>query len=149
MSARPTSAAQQQRLYHRLAMAAHALQRCADQVLRERVEVTTAQAASLAVIGQNEPVSQKGVARRLRLTEASTATMIGKLVSRGLVAREPDPKDGRAWLLRLTREGRRAVTESGGAFAQVNARIDAVLSPRQIDTLAAALDAISEEFDGG
>ncbi|HZF92601.1 MarR family winged helix-turn-helix transcriptional regulator [Streptomyces sp.] len=55
---------------------------------------------------------------RQRATELAAYIGVGKatmsrqlhaLEDLGLVAREPDPADGRAWLVRLTEEGRRRV----------------------------------------
>jgi DNA-binding MarR family transcriptional regulator len=45
------------------------------------------------------------VQRGLGITAGGMTRRLDSMVKRGLVVREPDPDDGRAWLVRLTAEG--------------------------------------------
>lgn len=46
----------------------------------------------------------RSIARQLR--KATTSRQLRALETLGLIARTPDPADGRAWLVELTAEGR-------------------------------------------
>jgi MarR family 2-MHQ and catechol resistance regulon transcriptional repressor len=59
------------------------------------------------------PVNVLG--RKLLLTSGSATTAVDRLEARGLVARRPDPADGRVRLVELTAAGRRLI---GPAFAR-------------------------------
>lgn len=58
-----------------------------------------------------EPVRSRDLARSEGLDPSTMSRRLTSLVDRGLVAREPDPADGRASLLCLTDEGRDAVRQ--------------------------------------
>ncbi|MEU1040082.1 MarR family transcriptional regulator [Streptomyces sp. NPDC005907] len=95
---------------------------------------------------------------RQRATELAAYIGVGKatmsrqlraLEDLGLVAREPDPADGRAWLVHLTEEGRvrfRAVREAR------RARYVRQLSgwdPREVAELARLLHQLNRGVEGG
>ncbi|MGD8199279.1 MarR family winged helix-turn-helix transcriptional regulator [Ornithinimicrobium sp. W1679] len=56
-----------------------------------------------------EAVRSRDLARSEGLDPSTMSRRLASLAERGLVAREPDPADGRAHLLRLTEDGREAV----------------------------------------
>lgn len=135
------------RLYHKLQLAAHRLQKAADRVVEEAARLSTAQAAVLAVIAAAQPTTQRQVALQLGLNESAIAAMSAKLIAAGLVRREPDPLDARAWRLTLTGAGRTALKRVQGPFEHINATIDATLSAQQITLMADALERLAEAFD--
>ncbi|HSP61021.1 MAG TPA: MarR family transcriptional regulator [Ornithinimicrobium sp.] len=61
-----------------------------------------------------EPVRSRDLARSEGLDPSTMSRRLASLAERGLVAREPDPADGRAHLLRLTDAGREAVRQERG-----------------------------------
>ena len=63
----------------------------------------------LRLLALHSPVAQKELGYLLGIRSQSLAEQIGKLEEAGLVAREPDPQDGRTSLVRLTDAGREAV----------------------------------------
>lgn len=56
-----------------------------------------------------EPVRSRDLARSEGLDPSTMSRRLASLTDRGLIAREPDPADGRAHLLVLTEAGRDAV----------------------------------------
>ncbi|UOQ57630.1 MarR family transcriptional regulator [Leucobacter allii] len=91
------------------------------------------------------PVRMSEVQSGVLLSQPALSRMIDRLAQRGLVAREPDPVDGRAVRLSLTEEGARIQREVGRAHAKSVARqLDAALTPeemRQLRHLASRLAA--------
>ncbi|MGW7263545.1 MarR family winged helix-turn-helix transcriptional regulator [Streptomyces sp. NPDC054842] len=94
---------------------------------------------------------------RQRATELAAYIGVGKatmsrqlraLEEIGLVAREPDPADGRAWLVHLTEEGRvrfRAVREARRArYVRQLAGWD----PREVAELARLLHQLNQRVEG-
>lgn len=129
------------RLYHRLQLAAHELRRQADRAVAT-TGLTTAQLAVLAVIEADQPVAQRRVAEQLGFHDSAITPVVQRLERLRLVARRRHADDARLRLLELTREGRTTAAAARRAFAEVNATLDAVLAPREVDALAGALDRI-------
>lgn len=135
------------RLYHRLQIAAHRVQKAADRATTEAAGVTTAQAAVLAVIdASGGATTQRAVAGQLGLNESALTQMTGRLLRLGLVARIRDPGDARAWRLDLTADGKAALARLRGPFQRVNARLDAALKDADLAALADALDCVALAF---
>src|SRR5690606_11084612 len=99
------------RLYHWLQLAAHRAQKAADAEVMAARGVTTAQAAVLAVVKRSAPVTQRGVAAQLGLSEAAVATMTTRLLCQGLLIRKADPEHARAWRLALSADGANALVQ--------------------------------------
>jgi MarR family transcriptional regulator, organic hydroperoxide resistance regulator len=135
------------RIYHRLQLAAHKVQKVADRELLEAAGVTTAQAAVLTVLAAEGPATQREVAQQLGLNESAMTAMIGRLLRLGLLERERDAVDPRAWRLLLNDRGRSVLTEVEGRFRRINGSLDGVLSPPEIAALADYLQRIRLAFD--
>lgn len=135
------------RIYHRLQVAAHRLQKAADRGVMDTAGVTTAQAAVLAIVGGEPDATQRSIARQLGLNESAMTAMVGRLVAQQLLTRTRDPDDARSWKLELTREGDAALKALGPAFQSVNARIAATLEPEALVALCDALTRLAAEFD--
>jgi DNA-binding MarR family transcriptional regulator len=58
------------------------------------------------------PLSLTALAELLGVTKQAVAQVVDEMVELGLVERRPDPSDGRAKLLALTRRGRAARTRA-------------------------------------
>ncbi len=145
--ARAGKSASKLRIYHRLQVAAHGVQKAADRVVLETAGVTTAQAAMLAVLAGVGACAQRAIAERLGVNESAVTAMTTRLMTLGFVERSRDPTDARAWRLRLTRDGRAAVKRLVGPFATINARLERALPEDELARLADALDRIRAEFD--
>jgi len=87
--------------------------------ISERADVsccgmTVAQAAALEALRAEGPQRPGTLGRRLGISPSTASRNLGLLEDRGLIERVPDPKDGRASRVRLTRRGRSAGTQVEG-----------------------------------
>ncbi len=64
------------------------------------------QASLLVFVHDSGPLRQTQMARRLGQGRAATGSSVDQLERRGLVERQPDPEDRRAWLVTLTPKGK-------------------------------------------
>ncbi|MGO9357473.1 MAG: MarR family winged helix-turn-helix transcriptional regulator [Xanthobacteraceae bacterium] len=134
------------RIYHRLQLAAHRIHKSADRAVLEAAAITTAQAALLAVVAASDAATQRGVADQLGLNESAVTAMVGRLLKLGLLERERDDTDARAWRLCVSGEGRAALKRIEKPFRQINQAIEAVLEPEEIARLADYLARIGKAF---
>jgi DNA-binding MarR family transcriptional regulator len=82
--------------------------------------VTVAQAATLDVLRREGPLRSRDLGRFLGIRPSTLTRNITRLEERGLVARSPDPRDGRVARIALSPAGRRAaraVADQNAAFA--------------------------------
>ncbi|HZR75370.1 MarR family winged helix-turn-helix transcriptional regulator [Bradyrhizobium sp.] len=142
----PKSPASKSRLYHRLQLAAHRVQKSADRALIVAAEITTAQAAVLTLVARGA-VSQREVAMQLGLNESALTAMAQRLLGMGLLERVRDEADARAWQLRLSGDGRAALKRIDQPFKGINQTIEAALTPDEIAQLADYLQRIASAFD--
>jgi DNA-binding MarR family transcriptional regulator len=136
------------RLYHRLQLAAHRLQKSADRALLSAAEITTAQAAVLSLVARGA-VTQREVATQLGLNESAVTAMAQRLLGMGLLERVRDEADARAWQLRLSGDGRAALKRIEQPFKGINQTIETVLDPDEITHFADYLQRIAATFDDG
>lgn len=130
------------RLYSRIQIAARVLQKEADRRIGSMSGLTTSQAAVLAVINDGKDVTQRDVARALRMNESAVTAMIARLIKLGLVSREPSESDGRAWLLRLKPPARAAMNASRSSFEGINEKLEQALPAADRVRLSQYLDRI-------
>lgn len=135
------------RVYYRLQVAAHALQKAADRVVSAAAELTTAQAAVLTIVAAGGAVTQREVAIALHLNESAVTAMVMRLVQRRLLERVRSQDDPRAWHLSLSKRGRAALGASRAAFATINRRIESQFSQREIARLVAYLNRLILTFE--
>lgn len=72
----------------------------------------------LFVLWMHEPLNSNQLAELVGITKAGVSNIVGPLAKRGLIAKEPDPDDGRSHMLSLTPAGQAHMTE---VFAEQNA----------------------------
>jgi DNA-binding MarR family transcriptional regulator len=92
--------------------------------------VSSPQLRILVFVARQGPVSSTAVARELNVHPSNATRMCDRLVRDGLLARNPDPRDGRFVRLELTDAGRELVT---GVFAQRRADVAEVLREIPLD----------------
>ena len=68
-------------------------------------EITPSQSRALSVLLREGPQRLSALAEHLRIAARSATEVVDDLADRGLAAREPDPADRRATLVRLTPSG--------------------------------------------
>src|SRR5262249_10025230 len=120
------------RLYYRLQVAAHTLQKAADRVVSAAAQLTTAQAAVLTIVAAGDGVTQRDVACAIRRNDSAVTAMVLRLVKLRLLQRARSQHDPRAWHLSLSKRGRTALAASRAAFASINGRIETQFSQREI-----------------
>lgn len=103
--------------------------------------LTVAQSATLEALGDGRALGLGELSRRLGIAPSTLTRNVDRLEAAGLVTRTPEPGDGRALRLRLTKAGERAAREAGGrerAFAE------SVLARLPSDRRAASLAALQD-----
>ena len=88
--------------------------------------LTTTQWAALSKLREIQPSSQNQLGRETAMDVATIKGVVDRLVVRGLVQTEQDPKDGRRLVLSLTEEGLAAIKRNVEIAAAVT---DETLSP--------------------
>ncbi|OAO01901.1 hypothetical protein A8B75_14275 [Sphingomonadales bacterium EhC05] len=134
------------RLYWRLQLAAHFLQKQADRDLLKDGEITTAQLGVLSAISNGEHVTQKDIATILGLNQSAITAMVRRLMNLGYVERQDSLTDGRSKILTLTGDGRDVVKNTHSPFGKINKRIETILSDEEINNLADYLDRLTQSF---
>jgi DNA-binding MarR family transcriptional regulator len=135
------------RLYHRLQVAARVMQKAADREIGAAAGLSTSQAAVLAVVAAGVDVTQRDVAKALKLNESAVTAMVSRLIKLGFLGRERSGKDARAWILRVRKAGETAMRSSRASFAAINTRIEATLSDAELKRLADCLERLTDAFD--
>jgi DNA-binding MarR family transcriptional regulator len=105
--------------------------------------------ATLATVVQLGPIRTGDLANREGVSAPTMTRIISALVSAGYVRRNPDPDDGRAWLVTASAEGERAVREVRSARSQVLLVRIQNLPGEQRAALLAALPALEALADDG
>ena len=87
---------------------------------------------------RREPVRMGELHRQVLLSQPALSRMVDRLVERGLIARCPDPADGRGVRLSLTDAGRDIQHQIGRRHARsVTRALTGQLSPEELRQLAA------------
>lgn len=103
--------------------------------------VTVSEAHALMEVARG-PLPQAELVTRLRLEKSSVSRLVGRLEQRRWLARERDPADGRAVLLQLTEEGRRAAEQLAAARAHRFSRLFAAIPPPEREAVLRTLDVL-------
>ena len=72
------------------------------------LDLNLSQASLLAFLFEAGPIAQSRLASRLGMGRAAAGLVIDALEERGLIERQPNPNDRRAWLIALRPDGIRA-----------------------------------------
>jgi DNA-binding MarR family transcriptional regulator len=87
------------------------------------------------------------LAEAAQVTKQTVGFLVDQLERAGYVERTPDPRDGRARLVRVAERGAAAVQASMGVVAEIEARWAAHLGPTKAAQLREALTALREITD--
>lgn len=134
------------RLFHRLQLAAHHIQKSADKEIKTAVDLTTSQAAVLSVLSNEEGHTQRDIAKALGQNESAVTAMVNRLLKAGYLNRKRNPADTRAWNLQLTSNGRAALKATQKPFSTINQIIENELSKEEVSQLADYLKRLSAAF---
>jgi DNA-binding MarR family transcriptional regulator len=133
-------------LGHQLAMqlrAAHAHLRRRSNAVFAPFGMTTDQYVLLTVLAQQGEATQQELVRRCFSDTATIGTMVSLLEAKGLVARTPHPRDGRALSVKLTRSGRRLAAEMRKCSAGLRIALAGLFDEREMTQLIQFLGRIA------
>ena len=139
--------ASKHKLYWRLQLDAHHLQKHADRELSNKANITTAQTGVLTVIANGSDVTQKDVALALGLNESAVTAMVKRLIALKYIRRRQCTHDRRTRILSLTDHGREIQRNVRPPFRKINQKIEQTLSQEEIDCLAGYLARLTESFE--
>ena len=121
----------------------------ANQIATERFaetlgdgDLTARQVHVLAAIDANEGLSQTGIVAATGVDRSTLADMILRLSKRKLVERKRSKDDARAYMVKLTEAGRKALADGKPALASVEKGLLAALPAKQRSELVAMLDLV-------
>lgn len=98
----------------------------------------------VAVIAENEGITQQQLGIKTRMDKLTVSRAARTLIQRELVARTPNPGDGRSHILMLTKEGRalyRTIVPEALKFEKI---IFGHIDPEDLERFTAVLDQIVE-----
>ena len=98
--------------------------------------------STLATLDRRGPHRISELAALQGVAQPSMTVLVGSLAQAGLVARRPDPSDGRAVLVSLTEQGERFLIERRRAGAERLSELVGKLTAEEADALAAAVPAL-------
>jgi DNA-binding MarR family transcriptional regulator len=120
------------RLYRQLAQASSDL------------DLTYAQLSALARTQQHGPLRIGELAAYEQVAAPSLTRTVAPLAAAGLIAKQPDPTDGRSSLVTITPEGDDVLDRIRRTRSGLLARRMARLDPERLDALLAALPALEQ-----
>jgi DNA-binding MarR family transcriptional regulator len=128
-----------------IAETSHAMRRFYDRRVAQ-LGVTRAQWRVIAVLGHNPGMKQVELADRLDVEPISTCRIIDRLEEAGLVERQRDPGDRRAWRLSLTAKAEPIRARLSELAEEMSLEAFAGLSDEQIETMGAALARVRDNI---
>ena len=124
-----------------------AIARTARRMRQEAGGLTPTLAAALHTVERHGPLTPSELADRERIKRPTATRLVARLQADGLVARTPDPLDGRSCLISLTPEG-------AALLREMRSRKDAFLERRlraldasDRETLARAVEVLERLLD--
>lgn len=80
------------------------------------------------------------LARRAEISKQAVNQLVDDMEDAGYLKRHPDPKDGRAKIVRLTRKGRKGMLDGLAIFSELAGEVRGKLGDTEMDALVAKLD---------
>lgn len=87
------------------------------------------------------------LADRAQLSLAATSELVNDLAELKYVTRRPDPADGRAKLIDLTKRGRELMGYAGDRVADIEHRWSAVIGVANFEQMCATMQRLLDELD--
>jgi DNA-binding MarR family transcriptional regulator len=101
----------------------------------------------LMALAEGGPSSQHRLGRWLGIDRTTMVAAVDELERIGLVRRNPDPADRRAYRVELTGRGRGTLVRAAGAVAEAEAALQAALTPDEAHQLRALLARVVRRGD--
>ncbi|MYS23444.1 transcriptional regulator, MarR family [Streptomyces sp. DvalAA-14] len=108
------------------------------------LNLTYAQLSALARIEEQGPMRLGELAAYERVAAPSATRTVGPLAAAGLIRKEPDPSDGRSWLVSIAPAGTDLLVRIRRERSELLARRMSRLTPDQGRTLRAALPVLEQ-----
>ncbi|MEO1280702.1 MAG: MarR family winged helix-turn-helix transcriptional regulator [Pseudomonadota bacterium] len=125
----------------------HRVGQCATDVFQAEMagaDLTARQFAVLASIARREGASQTDLVEMTGIDRSTLADIVRRMLKKGLVQRRRTKEDARAYAVKLTEEGRRALDYAGPLVSRVDERIlEAIPSQERKGFLDALLNIVS------
>ena len=127
----------------------HRAGQCAEEIFQGEMpgDVTPRQLAVLMTVAQNEELSQTGIIDATGIDRSTLAEIVRRLVKRKLLQRRRTREDARAYAVKLTDEGWRALRTAEPVAKRVDERVLDALPARHREQFVAALLAIVKTLD--
>jgi DNA-binding MarR family transcriptional regulator len=107
-------------------------------------EVRASYGSVLVPLFEAGPLRPGDIAARARLSKQSMTGLLKQCEAAGLVGRERDPADGRAFRVSLTPRGRELQRVAEQTLAELDRELVALLGARRRDALVEALKGVME-----
>ena len=102
-------------------------------------ELSLPEMSALTRLDRSGPATSSALAKEEQISPQSMGATLAALEARGLVARQPDPDDGRRAVLTLTGAGQQVLRDKRSArVAQLAAALSSAFSPAEVIQLKAA-----------
>jgi DNA-binding MarR family transcriptional regulator len=117
--------------------------------LEVSVGVTGPQRLVIRIVGQFPGISAGDLANILHIHPSTLTGVLKRLVSRGQIARRPDPQDARRAQFALTPAGQKLNRMRAGTVESAVLRALTRLSDEQVDATCNVLKVLAEELGAG
>ena len=87
------------------------------------------------------------LADRAQLNLAATSELVNDLADMGYLTRRPDPVDGRAKLIDLTKRGRRLMADAGDRVADIERRWAKVVGAKDFAQMCLTMQRLLDDLD--
>lgn len=87
------------------------------------------------------------LADRAQLSLAAASELVNDLVELGYLTRRPDPADGRAKLIDLTKRGQSLMADAGGRVVDIEDRWSKVVGERNFRQMTKTMQRLLDELD--
>lgn len=108
--------------------------------------ITLPQMHTLEVLGAQGQMRMKELAETMGVTTGSLTVLVDRLVTSGLVAREPNELDRRSIMVRLTTEGEKLFQEHHDLHNQLTHELVNALDPEETEALLRILKKINSHI---
>jgi DNA-binding MarR family transcriptional regulator len=123
----------------------HAMRRFYDRRAAQ-LGVTRAQWRVIAVLGHHPGMKQVELADRLDIEPISACRIVDRLVEAGLVERQRDPGDRRAWRVSLTARAQPLRERLGALADEISLEAFAGIGDAELEVVRAALARVRENI---
>jgi DNA-binding MarR family transcriptional regulator len=106
--------------------------------------LTPRQFAVLTIVAEEEGLTQTDLVERTGIDRSTLADIVGRLLSRGLIQRRRAKDDGRAYSIKLSPQGAKALRDAQPGAAMADQKLLANLSPAKRQDFLDMLNVIVE-----